>query len=755
MQDYFDKYMKKAFIFLFVISSLLIFGNRSFAQVDECKWTFSVVVKSAEEAELIFTAKVADGWHLYSQEYKPNPMYFDFEKSANYERAGGVKEPPYKRIYDEYLEADMVYFETHTVKLVQKIKIKTAQAFEIKGEMNFQVCLEDGQCKAAKQPFLFKVDPSQVTGAATDNDSDGDGVPNDEDACPDEPGLKALKGCPDSDGDGVADKEDKCPTLAGNPDWEGCPDSDSDGIPDHKDRCPGVAGTGENGCPVTGGPDGEGSNTITPEELNKENLQNLEQACGSGSYTEEDRSFWGIFIGGFLGGLLALLTPCVFPMIPLTVSFFTKQSKTRALGIRNSFTYGFSIIIIYTLLGFLITRIAGANALNAMSTSAFWNLLFFVLFIIFAISFLGAFEITLPSRFVNAMDKQSNRAGLVGIFFMAFTLSLVSFSCTGPIIGTLLVEASRSGSTTGPLIGMFGFSLALALPFGLFAAFPGWLQSLPKSGSWMDTVKKSLGFLEIALALKFLSTVDLAYHWGILKREIFIGIWVLTFLTWALYAFGILGLVFKGKKIKLNGLKIVLGGAALAFAIYLVPGFWGANLKLLSGLAPPKYYSLFNNEGITCPLGIDCYHDYEEGMAAAIASNKPVMIDFTGHGCVNCRKMEEHVWTKKEIFDKLNKDFILISLYVDDKRDIPAELQPTSPSSGKKLTTIGDRWSDFQQFYFNKNSQPQYVLLDNDGRLLAPDAGYTDQETFNAFLEEGLCRFKLRETNATKISSAR
>lgn len=471
-------------------------------------------------------------------------------------------------------------------------------------------------------------------------------------------------------------------------------------------------------------------------------------------------SFLYIFIAGFLAGLAALLTPCVFPMIPMTVSFFTKKSKTRAQGLRNAFTYAFSIIIIYVLLGFGVSKIFGVDALNSLSTNVWFNLIFFVLLLIFAASFLGAFEITLPSSFVNKVDSQSGKGGLLGIFFMAFTLSLVSFSCTGPIVGTLLFESAATGSVGGPLWGMIGFSSALALPFGLFAAFPGWLNSLPKSGGWLNSVKVSLGFLELALALKFLSNADLVVQANILTREIFLVLWIIIFALWGFYLLGKIKFAHDIDVDYLSVPRISLIILVFSFALYLVPGLWGAPLKLISGFPPPDFYSEWKHTTATtststagisvptnehCPNGLNCFHDYGEGLAYAKKVNKPVLLDFTGWACVNCRKMENLVWTDPAIDSKLRNDLVLISLYVDDKRSLP-DTEKTTKTLGDKtynIKTIGGKWSYFQASKFNINSQPYYVLLDTEGNTLSVSEGYSpDINTYNKFLEEGIKKFK-------------
>ncbi len=474
----------------------------------------------------------------------------------------------------------------------------------------------------------------------------------------------------------------------------------------------------------------------------------LEPGCGSDEQTASfDGSFIAIFVAGMLGGFLALLTPCVFPMIPMTVSFFTKRSGSRKKGLVNALIYAASIVIIYVVLGLIVTVSFGSDALNDLASNGFFNLTFFIIFIIFAISFFGAFEITLPSSIVNKADAASDRGGLIGIFFMAFTLSLVSFSCTGPIIGTLLVEAAHGRSYMGPIAGMTGFAVALALPFALFAMFPGWLNSLPKSGGWLNTVKVTLGFIELALALKFLSNVDLAYHWGFLKREVFIVIWIIIFSMLGFYMLGKIRFAHDGEVTHVSIKRLLCALLSFSFALYLTPGVWGAPLKLISGFPPPDFYKEWKTNETECPHDLNCFHDYDEGMRYAKEQGKPVMVDFTGWSCVNCRKMEDNVWSDSKVMNRLSDKYVLISLYVDDKEALPAALQSVSPSTGKKIKTVGNKWSDMQASVYKTNSQPYYVLLDNKGKILAKPHGYTpDIKQYLSFLDEGLCRYQKRKS---------
>lgn len=664
----------------------LIFGFFGNAQIlNPVQWKTKVVQKSATEFELVMDATIENEWHMYSQftpENGPLPTVFNYKNAkGNFDLVGKTKESPYKKVYNDIFEVDEYYF-AKTAQFKQIIKVTNPKLKEVKVYVEYQVCKE--QCIQQDATFTFKL-----------------------------PEIKST-------------------------DAEVLPVSDVNTIDS----------TSQNGNIVT---------DVTTE-VKKEPVADQSENV---TPNEEKKSLWGIFILAFLGGFAALLTPCVFPMIPMTVSFFTKQSKTKAAGIRNAFIYGISIIIIYVGLGMLITALFGIDSLNALSTNVWFNLIFFVILIVFAASFLGAFEIVLPNSFLNKIDKQADRGGIIGIFFMALALAVVSFSCTGPIVGSLLGESARQGGI-GPIVGMLGFSSAIALPFMLFAMFPGWMNSLPKSGGWLNTVKVSLGFLELAFAFKFLSNADLVLQTHLLEREVFLAIWIAVFGAWALYLFGKLILPHDSPMTHISVGRLFIALFVTTFTIYLIPGLWGAPLKILSGFTPPMTYSEspygvgYQNtisSGVSSesalpenahigPLGITAFHDYEEGLAYAKKVNKPVLLDFTGHACANCRKMEENVWSDSEILKILKNEIVLISLYGDDQRELPKEEQYIS-KSGSEVTTIGKKWREYQIERYNINAQPYYVVLDAEGKDISKPVGYTpDVEEYKKWLEDGVTAFK-------------
>ncbi len=677
--------------FLGILFLWLVSATSLNAQILEgAKWSFSVEQTDSCEATLVFKMVTNEKFHVYSQFLSSNdgpiPTSFTFEKSKNYVTIGKVEEGHAEEIFDQQFQMKLKFFEG-TTYFKQKIKITSRKSFAVKGMLNYMAC-DDSKCLPPTDvDFSFDINNGKKKSCALS-------VP-----------------------------------------------VETTSVDEEKTDTPSVAAT---------------AIVDTLQKINSDTAQQaqtitaLEPGCGEDGGTADaaDRTLLGIFIAGFIGGLLALLTPCVFPMIPMTVSFFTKRSGSKEKGILNAIIYGLSIIVIYVALGFFVTVTLGSDALNDLASNAFFNMAFFVIFLIFAFSFFGAFEIVLPSSLVNKADQASDKGGLIGIFFMAFTLSLVSFSCTGPIIGTLLVEAAHGRSYLGPVTGMTGFALALALPFALFSAFPQWLSSLPKSGGWLNTVKVTLGFIELALALKFLSNVDLAYHWGILHRELFVSIWIIIFGMLGFYLLGKLKFSHDSDVQSISVTRLLFAILSLTFTVYLIPGLWGAPLKLISGFPPPEFYKewIDPDKSGHCPHNLNCYDDYDTGMAYAKSIGKPVMVDFTGWSCVNCRKMEDNVWSDPEVLKRLSDKYVLISLYVDDKAELPIEKQYTSKLSGKKITTTGKRWSDLQATTYNTNSQPYYVLLDNNANLLATPRGYTpDIKTYTKYLDEGLCRYEKRK----------
>ena len=653
--------MKKYFIAVFFLTVTLV--N---AQIfDPVNFVNEVHPIGEDSYEILITANIENGWHLYSQNVEeggPIPTTFSFDSAAGIALIGDVEEPKGQVVDDPVFEMRIKFFEGRAV-FKQRIKLTDLSIQTLNFSVEYMVC-NDTQClpPETKNYTVSLTEKPELVREETKLAAEGDFI------------------------------------------------------------------------------------EISDSEENTEALKN-------------NQDLWTIFILSFLGGFAALLTPCVFPMIPMTVSFFTKQSKNRASGIKNALLYGIFIIVIYVVLGSVVTAVFGADALNALSTNVVFNLVFFGLLVFFAFSFLGAFEIMLPNSWANKIDSQADRGGLLGIFFMALALAIVSFSCTGPIVGTLLVEAASKGGIA-PIVGMLGFSSAIALPFALFAAFPGWLNSLPKSGGWLNTVKVVLGFLELALAFKFLSNADLVLQLHLLERETFLAIWIAVFGGLALYLFGKITLPHDSPLPHISVGRLSLGLIILAFVVYLIPGLWGAPLQWISGFPPPMQYSespygVGNTKGSSGssieiptnaelgPLDLITFKDYSAGMAYAKKQHKPVMLDFTGYACVNCRKMEERVWPDPKIVQILKNDLVLISLYVDDKKDLPEREQYVSETTGKKIKTIGNKWSDFQIKHYKANAQPYYVLIDNNGeKLNAPTAYDPDIDSYLSWLKEGIKNYK-------------
>ena len=665
-------------IFSFVL--LAIAAVAAFAQVD-----FSVSYNrvSPTEIDVVFTGKAAPGWHVYGTNIPdggPTPASFNIDSAKGARLKGALKGGPgIKSSMDPIFEMEVSYYEG-TAVFTQRVEL-TEKNYDLQGYLKFGAC-NDENC----------LPPTSIDCQVKGTDGPAAVAP-------------------------AAEKEEKAETPA------------------PADETPLVAAD-TTAAAVAAAADTVAVNSLWTPVINELN------AFGNENDTA-GKSLWVIFGLGFLGGLIALLTPCVWPIIPMTVSFFLKRAKgDRSKGIRDAITYGVSIVIIYVALGLIITTVFGASALNDLSTNAFFNILFFLMLVVFAASFLGGFEITLPSSWTSSVDSKAEATtGLLSIFLMAFTLSLVSFSCTGPIIGFLLVEVSTSGGTSlAPTIGMLGFAIALAIPFTLFALFPSMLKKTSRGGAWMNQVKVCLGLLELAFAFKFLSVADLAYGWGILDREPFLCLWIVIFATMAFYLFGWIRFphdeVDPDEGYKTSVPAYFIGMASLAFAIYMVPGLWGAPCKAVSAFSPPKTTQDFDLDVVKVePM----FLDYEQGMAYARANHKPVMVDFTGFGCVNCRKMEMAVWHDSKVRDYLTKDYVLISLYVDDKTPLPETIVVEENGQSVKLRTVGDRWSYLQRSKFGANAQPFYVLLDNDGMPIGPSRSYDeDIDAYVDFLKAGL-----------------
>ena len=686
--------------FYFLLFCLfLVGGQRVSAQPGESfsdyiTWSFSLEKKDASHAYVVAKANIVKDWHIYSIHHIPEkasytgiPTSIVIKASKLYKTVGSLLEGKKAITHKDDLGTSL-YIE-NSVVYKQEIEFLSNQPVDVKFTYNFQLCAvqclmpteQEGSVKAVGYEAVLRE--------------------------PQEPGLA---------GDLVVEK--------GN-----------DSVVKEKEV------------------DSEGREVRKVGEYKKSIVK----------VSKQKDSLWIVFFKGFGGGLIALLTPCVFPMIPMTVTFFTKRSKTRVKGILNALLYGVSIIVIYVSLGLVITALLGPTGLNDLSTNVWMNLIFFGIFIFFAVSFLGAFEIRMPNSWVNKADGNADKGGLIGIFFMAFTLSLVSFSCTGPIIGTLLVESAADGALLAPAIGMGGFAVALALPFTLFAIFPGWLNSLPQSGGWLNSVKVVLGLLELALALKFLSGVDLAYHWGILTREVFVAIWVVLFFIIGFYLLGKLKFSHDSNVERLSVTRFMFALVALIFAVYLLPGMWGAPLRLIDGVAPPLTHSEDNFRFVKGNSGSEVanesanfkkfrpymrevadgslltFHDLETAKAYAKLEGKPLLLDFTGHNCPNCRRTESTVWLNEAVHPILKDEVILVSLYVDDRAKLPKSEWKYSKAIQGMIKTVGNKWSDYQVTHYGQLSQPLYVMIDADGNDLTDPIGYEPNvEVYKRFLKGGL-----------------
>jgi len=655
-----------------------------------------------KQATVVLEAQIPMGWYVYSNDFDKNlgPLLTEFVPAStpDYSVASKLQAIQPKKKYDEVWEGDITYFMGKG-RFEQPVKLLVSSG-KVKGALEYQMCSDlTGQCinyaLDIELPFTAKENPA----AAEDLQKES---------------TTALV-------DASVEEEGK----SSSPSTEGADPTE------------------------TVGTDPATETTLESEEF---------------TAAEDSASLWGFMVLAFLAGLAALLTPCVFPMIPMTVSFFTGRSKKRSEGIRQAFIYGISIIGIYTIAGTAVAAIQGPEFANWLATHWAPNVFFFAIFVVFALAFLGMFELTLPSRFVNKIDAKAEKGGLGGVFFMAFTLVLVSFSCTGPIVGSILIS-SAGGELVKPVLGMFSFGLAFAIPFTLFAIFPEWMQRLPKSGGWLNTVKVVLGFLELALAFKFLSIADLVYHWGILDRDIFLAIWIVIFSALGLYLLGKIRLPHDSKLEQLGVPRLLLALVTFTFVVYMIPGLWGAPLKALSGYLPPLTTQQFSLTGakssepaspstevvlygdlLKIPHGIPGYFDYEQALAAAKREGKPLLIDFTGHGCVNCRKMEENVWVDPQVLKRLKEDFVMVALYIDERLELPESKWYTSSYDGKEKKTLGKQNADFQITRFNNNAQPYYVILDHQEKLLATPRSYnTDIAAFVEFLDGAKAKFQAKK----------
>ena len=657
-------------------------------------WKIHLDDTGASEKSIVFTATADKGWHLYDMnlpEGGPISTSFTFETLTGAELIGTpTASVAPTTVYDEQFAMNLRWYPG-TVSFTQKFKVTDAAKFKMEGQIEFMACNDETCLPPDQIDFSYTKRDIRMDGAATGTT---------EETVEPEPSTEEPTEAP-------ATPATDTPAVGDQPKSQGS-------------HAPAVL------------TDAPALWTPVIDQL---------KAFGDATVAAADTSWLFIFFAGFLGGFIALLTPCVWPMIPMTVSFFLKRTKDRKKAIRDAVTYGLSIIVIYLVMGLLITGLFGASALNNLSTNAIFNIIFFLLLVVFAVSFFGAFELVLPAAWTNKMDaKADSTTGFLSIFFMSFTLVLVSFSCTGPIIGTLLVQAASMGTAVGPAIGMFGFALALSIPFSLFAIFPNLLQNMPKSGGWLNSVKVVLGFLELALALKFLSVADLAYGWRLLDRETFIVLWIVIFCMLGAYLLGKIKFSHDSEVKYVSVPRLFMSIISFAFALYMVPGLWGAPLKAISAFAPPLYTQDFNLYESEVHAAFD---DYEAGMAYAKKVGKPVMIDFSGYGCVNCRKMEASVWTDPKVKQMLEQDYVLITLIVDDKTNLPAPIEIQENGKVRKLKTVGDKWSYLQRSKFGANAQPFYILLDGEGMPLAPSYAFDeDVSKYIQFLQDGLKQFQ-------------
>ena len=657
-------------------------------------WKIHLDDTGASEKSIVFTATADKGWHLYDMnlpEGGPISTSFTFETLTGAELIGSpTASVAPTTVYDEQFAMNLRWYPG-TVSFTQKFKVTDAAKFKMEGQIEFMACNDETCLPPDQIDFSYTKRDIRMDGAATGTA---------EETVEPEPSTEE-------------------PTEA-----PATPATDTPAVGDQPKSQVSHAPAVLTDAPALWTP-----------------VINHLKAFGDATVAAADTSWLFIFFAGFLGGFIALLTPCVWPMIPMTVSFFLKRTKDRKKAIRDAVTYGLSIIVIYLVMGLLITGLFGASALNNLSTNAIFNIIFFLLLVVFAVSFFGAFELVLPAAWTNKMDaKADSTTGFLSIFFMSFTLVLVSFSCTGPIIGTLLVQAASMGTAVGPAIGMFGFALALSIPFSLFAIFPNLLQNMPKSGGWLNSVKVVLGFLELALALKFLSVADLAYGWRLLDRETFIVLWIVIFCMLGAYLLGKIKFSHDSEVKYVSVPRLFMSIISFAFALYMVPGLWGAPLKAISAFAPPLYTQDFNLYESEVHAAFD---DYEAGMAYAKKVGKPVMIDFSGYGCVNCRKMEASVWTDPKVKQLLEQDYVLITLIVDDKTNLPAPIEIQENGKVRKLKTVGDKWSYLQRSKFGANAQPFYILLDGEGMPLAPSYAFDeDVSKYIQFLQDGLKQFQ-------------